>query len=233
MTAAAIPLAVVAIALMAYNYARFKQPFEFGHAYQLTFVPMFGRAVCRLCTFPEFSRFLNSALHYVFWPPVIRAEFPFVNLQYASPDPNTSFPMPGSEQVVGVVPLVPLIGFGTLFAVVFALRREAAETGTRLGLQMMAGAWLVLIGVSTCWWIVSRYSMDFMVLMTIASVICIESGLTFLGSIGVRLLPLRAALVVLAVYSILIGFLLGFIGMNSAFPNKHPELMQKLIARFK
>ena len=33
---AAMPYAIVAIALMAYNYARFENPFEFGQSYQLT-----------------------------------------------------------------------------------------------------------------------------------------------------------------------------------------------------
>src|SRR5205085_9800657 len=112
--AAAIPLAVVAALLFGYNYARFGQFFESGHTYQLTFVPMEGKRVCSLCTPAEAARFVNMAIEYVFWSPAVRAQFPWVDLQYASPDPATSFPM-GAEQVIGIAPLVPLTMLGTRF----------------------------------------------------------------------------------------------------------------------
>ena len=225
--AAAVPLAIIAAAMLTYNVARFGRPLEFGETYQLTFVPMEGRAVCRLCTLPELSRFGNNVMHYLFWAPSIRSEFPFVGVQYANPDPNVSFPMPGSEPMIGVVPLVPLTMFGTLLAVLFALRRARPDDGTRAGMQVMAAAWLILLALSTCWWIVSRYSLDFMFLMAAASVICVESGLTFLESIGVRLLPVRIAVFVLAVYSILMGFMLGF--ANGTFKRLHPETFERIV----
>jgi hypothetical protein len=229
--AAAMPLAVVAAAMITYNVARFGRPFEFGETYQLTFVPMEGRAVCRLCTLPELSRFGNNVQHYLFWPLTIHSDFPFVGVQYANPDPNVSFPMPGSEPMIGVVPLVPLTMLGTLLASLFALRRTRPDNGTRAGMQVIAGAWLILLALSTCWWIVSRYSLDFMFLMTAASVICVESGLTFLDSIGVRLLPLRIAVFVLAVYTILVGFMLGF--ANGTFKRLHPEMFEKIVNALK
>lgn len=225
--AAAVPLAIVAAAMITYNVARFGRPLEFGETYQLTFVPMEGRAVCRLCTLPELSRFGNNVMHYLFWAPTVRSEFPFVDLQYANPDPKVSFPMPGSEEVAGVAPLVPLTMLGTLLAVLFALRRTRPDNGTRAGMQIMAGAWLILLALSTCWWIVSRYSLDFMFLMTAATVICVESGLTFLDSIGIRLLPLRIAVFALAVYSILMGFMLGF--ANGTFKRLHPEVFERIV----
>jgi hypothetical protein len=229
--AAAVPLAVVAAAMITYNVARFGRPLEFGETYQLTFVPMEGRAVCRLCTLPELSRFGNNAMHYLFWAPSIRSEFPFVGVQYANPDPRVSFPMPGSEPMLGVVPLVPLTMAGTLLAVLFVLRRAPPDSGTRAGMQVMAGAWLILLALSTCWWIVSRYSLDFMFLMTAASVICVESGLTFLDSIGIRLLPLRVAVAAMAAYTILMGFMLGF--ANGTFKRLHPETFERIVNALK
>jgi hypothetical protein len=226
--AAAMPLAIVGAAMIGYNLARFGRPLEFGQTYQLTFVPMHGRAVCSLCSLGDLSRFINTVIHYLFWAPSIRANFPFVELHYADPDPLTSFPMPGSEQVVGVAPLVPLTMLGALFAVLLLLRRDRNDTGTRAGMQIMSAAWLVLFAISTCWWIVSRYSMDWMVLMTISSVVCIEAGLAFLQSIGVRILPLRVVVFALACYSIAMGFMLGFRGPNGAFERNHPELFQKI-----
>ena len=66
-----------------------------------------------------------------------------------------------------------------------------------------------------------------MFLMTAASVICVESGLTLLDSIGIRLLPLRVAVLVLAVYTILVGFMLGF--ANGTFKRLHPEAFERIV----
>ena len=226
-------LVIVAAAMLWYNVARFQSPLEFGQTYQLTFVPMQGRSVCRLCTLSDLSRFANSAMHYVFWAPTIRSEFPFVALQYAIPDRAVSFPSPGSEEVAGVVPLVPLTLLGTLFAVLLALRRDRVDIGTRVAMVVMASAWLILFGLSTCWWIVSRYSMDFMILMTAATAVCIETGLTLLGTMGVRLLPLRIAVAALAWYSIAMGFMLGFVGQGDAFHRLHPEMFNMIAKALK
>ena len=228
LAAAAAPLAIVGAAMVAYNVARFGNPLEFGQSYQLTFIPMQGRTICSLCTPSDLSRFANTVMHYLFWAPSIRRYFPWVEVNYAEPDPANSFPMPGSEQVIGIAPLVPLTMLGTLFAVLLLLRRERADTGTRAAMQVMGAAWLALFGISTCWWIVSRYSMDFMVLMAIASVVCIEAGLTFLQSTGIRLLPLRVAVIALALYSIAIGFVLGFRGPRGSFELNHHELYEKI-----
>jgi hypothetical protein len=230
LVAAAIPLILTAVLLLGYNYARFGQILESGHTYQLTFVPMEGKRVCSLCTLGEASRFLNTAIEYVFWAPLVRAQFPWVDIQYASPDPATSFPMPGAEQVVGIAPLVPLTMLGALFAALLALRRGGlGDLATRAGALLMAASWLVLLGLSTCWWIVSRYSLDFMYLMTAAAAVCIECGLAWLDSLGIRLLPLRAAVIALACYTIVIGFLLGFGGwMNSAFKRLHPKTYERV-----
>ena len=233
LAAAAIPLAAVGALMVAYNVARFGNPLEFGQTYQLTFVSMKGRTICSLCSLHDLSRFTNTVMHYLFWTPYIRSKFPFVEVQYAQPDSSVSFPMPGAEQVIGVAPLVPLTMLGTFFAVLLLLRRDRADTQTRAGMQVMGAAWVALVGISTCWWIVSRYAMDFMVLMTIASVLCIEAGLSMLQSIGIRLLPLRIAIVALACWSIAMGFMLGFRGPNGAFERNHPALFKKISSALK
>ena len=225
---ASLPLAIVAAAMISYNMARFGRPLEFGETYQLTFVPMQGRPVCHLCTLPELSRFANSAMHYIFWAPTIRSEFPFIDLQYANLDPKVSFPMPGTEEVVGVAPLIPLTMLGALFGVLFVLGRTAVDLGTRVAMQVMASAWLILFGLCTCWWVVTRYSLDFMVLMTAASIVCTEAGLTFLAAIGIRILPVRIAVFAMACYSIAVGFMLGFVGQGDAFKRLHPELFKRI-----
>jgi hypothetical protein len=229
---ALVPLAIVASAMLWYNKARFNDPFEFGIRYQLTFTPMEEKAVCGLHDMRDLSRFLNSSMHYVFWPPTINSRFPFIRLQYTKLDPAVSFPMPRPEEVAGVVPLVPLTSLGTFFAAVFALRRQPLNAALRSAIHVMAGAWLILFGISTCWWVVTRYDLDFMVLMLMATVVCVEAGLVFLGSTGVRLFPMKLALGFMACYSALAGLLLGFSGEEDAFHRLHPELFQRISGWF-
>ena len=231
---AAVPLAITGVLLVAYNLARFGRPLEFGVTYQLTFVPMAGRAVCSLCNLAELSRFGDSMIHYLFWPLVIRSQLPFTSIQFANPDPATSFPMPGSEQIVGIFPLVPLTMLGALFAALLALRRGAAyDAGTHTALQLMAASWLILIGLATCWWLVSRYSLDFMMLMAVATAVCIEEGLAFLAAAGIRVLPLRVLSIALACYTVIISFLLGFAGPYDQFKDKHKAVYERITRALK
>ena len=67
-----------------------------------------------------------------------------------------------------------------------------------------------------------------MVLMTAASVVCMETGLTFLASTGVRIFPLRIGVIALACYSIALGFMLGFAGQNGAFKRDHPARYESI-----
>ena len=226
--AALIPLAVVAIALMAYNVARFRKPLEFGVTYQLTFPDMRQHKVCSLCKPNEFLRLVNNLIHYEFWAPSVGSKFPFVDVQRNRLDPDVSYGG-GAEQTIGVGALVPLTILGSLFAVLFALRRDfVPDPRLRGALRLMSAAWLILLGLSTCWWNTARYTLDFMMLMTAASVVVIEYGLAWLGELGVRLRPLRVAIVALACYTIAIGFEAGFMGVNGAFARVAPELFQKL-----
>ncbi|MEA2338708.1 MAG: hypothetical protein QOE82_2715 [Thermoanaerobaculia bacterium] len=228
------PLAVVAIAMLWYNAARFGDPLEFGVRYQLTHVDMAGRKVCSLCTLPELSRFANNLGHYLFWPLHFRSEFPFLDAMPARLDPAVSWPTPGNmtEQIIGIAPLAPLMMLGTLIAILLALRRGVSDLATRSSLQVMAGAWLIIFGLSSCWWIVARYSLDFMMLMSATSVVFIELALTRLRFGTVRFAPVRATIIALACYSILTGILLGFLGPGDAFKRVNPIVFERVAGWF-
>jgi hypothetical protein len=229
-TAFFAPLAVVASAMFAFNMARFGNPLEFGHRYQLTSVAMEDRKLCSLCTLPELARFGNNVMHYVFLPPQIRSAFPFVDVRPAWLDAAVSWPTAGgvTEQIVGIAPLAPLMMVGTIFGILFLLgfNRRPLDAGGRAALQVLSGAWLVLFGLSSCWWVVARYSLDFMIIMGASSVICIEAGLESLRSFGLRILPLRIAVASVACYSVLTGILLGWIGPGDAFRRANPAMFQ-------
>ena len=229
------PLAIVAIAMLWYNAARFGDPLEFGVRYQLTHVDMAGKKVCSLCTFPELSRFANNLGHYLFWPLHVRSTFPFLDAMPARLDPAVSWPTPGNmtEQIIGIAPLAPLMMLGTLIAVLVALRRGAMDVVTRSSLQIMAGAWLIVFGLSSCWWIVARYSLDFMMLLSASTVVLLEFALTRLRGTTIRFAPVRTAIAALACYSILTGILLGFVGPGDAFKRANPAVFERVANLFK
>lgn len=211
---ALLPLAAVMLILWSYNFARYGNPFELGVKYQIEFTSMVGKRVCSLCTTKEAIRFVNNLEHYLFWAPSFDHHFPFVMMQYSHVDPKVSAPL-GADTILGVIALMPLVAFGTLFALMRP-RRDAA-------VLVMSGAWLTLGALSTCWWIVARYSLDFMMLMTLATAVCIEEGLRMADGIA-----FRAATIVLAVYTVLLGTLLGFEGLGGSFRRNNPALFQQI-----
>jgi len=200
---ALIPLAVIGIALAAYNYARFDHPLELGMTYQISYAPMWRVPPCSLCSVPEAVRFVNNSVHYVFWAPGFVSEFPYARLQPHALDPGVSF-AGGAEAVGGVAALNPLVLIGSAIALVLALRRGAAPNAAG---RVMAGAWIVLFGLATCRWVTARYALDFMMLMTAATAVCVELGLAMLVDVRMRVLVVFVS--VTAAYSIAVGVLLG------------------------
>ena len=194
-----MPLIAAGASMLAYNAARFHDPLEFGESYQMTGVQMSGHMVCGIRNVPELIRFGNNFVHYVFWPISLQADFPFVTPRHSRLDPATSFP--GSEHVAGILFLAPLI----LVAAVLLIRRRWEAP---LASLVMAGGWLVLLALCTCWYVVMRYEMDYLMLMAAATVVAVER---------IELLPLRIASWVLALYSIAAGTLLGFAVRSESF----------------
>jgi len=196
--AALIPLVVISGALGAYNYARFGNPLELGMTYQISYVPMWRVAPCSLCSVPEAIRFVNGVVHYVFWAPHFTSEFPFVAPQKNVMDPAVSF-AGGPEDVVGIGALNPLTLLAAFLVLAIPSRRGVGSA--------MAGAWLVLFGLATCRWFTARYALDFMMLMTAASIVSIEDALSLAPRLRARI-----AVTVIAMYAITVGFLLGRVG---------------------
>lgn len=65
------PYVIVGVLLMCYNYARFKSPFDFGASYNLTTSDMTRRGF-------EFDRFGLGIFEYLFRPPRIVPQYPYL-----------------------------------------------------------------------------------------------------------------------------------------------------------
>ncbi len=218
---ALIPLVVVGVAYASYNYARFGSPFELGMTYQISYVPMWRAAPCSLCSAPDAIRLVNNVMHYVFWPPAFASRFPYIELQRSVLEKSVSY-AGGAEEIIGIGVLNPLALIGTVIAVVYALRRDTKTQGGGLkpALHLMAAAWLVLLGLSTCRWVTARYALDFMLLMTMASIVLIERALADLDRSEFRVRAIAAVAAAIACYSILTGTLAGVRGSGDVLPKK-------------
>lgn len=214
--AIAVPVLVIGALYGAYNQARFRSPFETGQQYQLTNVALRDFPACRLCTGPELGRFFNSVNQYLFRAPAVNARFPFVSLSYNEYDPSVTFPAK-HEEVAGVLAVIPLTGMSVLLLLL-------GQGRDRTAMLLTAAGWLTLFGLSTCAWITARYELDFLPVMALGTVLVLETAQTN------RLT--RAVVALLAVYSIVLGLLLGFTGRTQAFHRFNPELFQRLSGWF-
>jgi hypothetical protein len=226
---ALIPLGVIAGALLAYNYARFHNPLEFGIRYQLTYMPMADYRVCGCGSFPEVLRVVNNSSLYLFAPPYVGGTFPYADLPSQRLDPAVSF-NERSEEVGGLVPLIPIAAIGSVIAAFLALRRNGqlptadTDTGTRAAVLIIAAGWLALLGLAACWYVTPRYQVDFMLLIAAGAAVVVDRTLDTRG--------LRAVAIALALYSVLLGFMLGLKGTGGAFARENPKLFQRLSELF-
>jgi hypothetical protein len=209
--AAAVPIVAIACAYLGYNYIRFGDPRETGVTYQLNYVSMRGVQLCSLCRPREVLRFASNARQYVLTPPRVLARFPYVEPATATVIKDVSWPG-DPEEIIGVAAVTPVTIVGTAFAIFLVVSRRLNEPRVRTACAILGGAWLVLFALSTCWWIVSRYTFDFQILMILGSAVCIEEGLRQPSS-----MRLRVAIAVLAIYSVVVCLLLGFEGRGGSF----------------
>jgi hypothetical protein len=223
-----IPLVSVAAAMLWYNYARFGNAVEFGMTYQLTTIYMPGVRPCSVVTPEEAVRCVSAAIHYISWPLEFESTFPWVDLRPSQH--RIAVPFPGSEQVVGIAALSPLMllaAFGALLLIAF---RDPIDWPVRSALVTISGGWAVLLFLSTCAYVVVRYQLDYMLLMAAATPPIVERWMARASAVPRWMLQTIVAL--LAIYSIVAGFLLGFAGRDDAFRRLRPELLARIESFF-
>ena len=150
---AGVPLGLLVGALLAYNYARFGDPLEFGLNYQLT-AGYEAKA----------QHFSLSYIHYnwlmYFWnSPQWGRDFPFVHAVLAPPTQPQGYY--GYEYVYGALKMSPLLWFGWGLARGWSTRRRAGRLAAFLG--FLGALTLALTAVLLCFnTAAARYTADFL-----------------------------------------------------------------------
>lgn len=162
--AAAVPLGACGLALMAHNYARFENPFEWGQTYQLT-----GAYEAKLTHFS--LRFLphNFAV-YFFQLPVWSAEFPFMLSRGIEVHDIPGYF--GTEEVAGLLVTFPFLAL--ILALPLAGWRRAPGEARRLWAIVggVAGYVVPVMTLMLCWFSTcTRYQTDFAVALALLSLI--------------------------------------------------------------
>ena len=157
----ALPFVIVAAGLMAYNFARFGSPFDFGANYNLTSNDMTKRGL-------SLGRVAPALHYYLFAVPVLKAIFPYVSELRVS----TNYMGQTISELLygGIVTTTPFLW---VFALLPALRRRLA--GLRLwgilGWCLFSTAALCALDAMMAG-ILYRYLMDFALPLTFAAALC-------------------------------------------------------------
>ena len=156
-------MAICAVLLGAYNYARFDDPLEFGRTYQLTEFSITPGSTHYGMEFNARTMWL-AAVKYLFLPPLVEAQLPFFHTVPVNPLMARSTPY-WMEKMVGLVPVAPIAFLG-LIAPLFLVRRAPTcrfldEASRWLLYAMYISGLAVLSVLCVAGWLFDRYIVDF------------------------------------------------------------------------
>ncbi|HYO83363.1 MAG TPA: hypothetical protein VES20_18305, partial [Bryobacteraceae bacterium] len=217
--AMAVPVALSALAILSYNYARFQDPLEFGIRYQLVLEK-------HLQHLPLSAANLYPGLFYMlFCPPSLSPVFPFVHLPMRLPPTVEALPLRYFlEPTAGALLIAPVI-----LGVVFTLRRAhrscvlSAATAAALT-AVLALLFVAALGVTT-----QRYQLDFVPLLAIAALIAMVAGI----AVSDRWRRgLTVALIIAGSWSIFTNAALGITGPYDDVLQRRPESWLRVARAF-
>jgi len=151
--AAAVPLGVIAMALLWHNHARFGSMWEFGQRYQLTSL---NETATR-----HFS--LDYVWHnlrlYFFWPVRWTADFPFIS---ARPLPSAPSGYYAGEEVYWLAVLFPVLWLAPAGLLAWMCGREEERGRLRIMMASIAGVLLSVGALLLCFFSATeRYMVEF------------------------------------------------------------------------
>jgi hypothetical protein len=216
--ALAVPFGVCCLLLLAYNQARFNQPFEFGGRYQLSGFNAYTAPL------GHFS-YLSDTWSYLVTPPQITALFPFITLIVPNVSPPSGLGSP--EMTGGLLPMAPIIVF--LVALPWLWRRRRARLG-RLAVPLMilacVGVFVAMAPIYQTFETTERYEAEFSTLIILGGVaawLALSAELS-----GHRRRLMRAGGGLLAVWSCVAGLAISFTGYFHLLSIDHPGTWKTL-----
>jgi hypothetical protein len=214
-----LPIGVCFALLLAYNQARFHNPFELGSHYQLTGYDSRTAPIGRL------SYVLPGTGYYALTPPRLAILFPFIHLSAprAAAHPGLAEP----EITGGLLPLAPIVIF--MVALPWVWRRRPRLLGAlAVGLLALAGAGIAIVLLSSYQFLASteRYEVDFAALLVLGGV----AGWLALSSLasGYRRWLLRVGGGALAAWGCAAGVAISFSGYGTSYAAAYPATWRTL-----
>jgi hypothetical protein len=214
-----LPVAVCLALLLAYNQARFNQPFEIGSHYQLSGYDSQDAPLGRL------SYALPGAWLYAITPPQLMVVFPFI----AVSPPTVAYPtaIAPPEITGGLLPMTPIVVF--VLALPWIWRRRPALLGAlAVPLMVLAGVGVALMLVAAYEFFASteRYEVDFATLLVLGG---LSAWLALSkGPPSARRRLLRVGGAVLVAWGCATGFATSFFGNGNLLSAEHPSTWRTL-----
>lgn len=207
---AALPYAMVAVALMLYNYARFENPFEFGQAYQITVADQSQYGI--VLNGATLKRLIRETGQNLFGYEKSSTQFPFVNFGGAF----FNFP-------------ILLLTAGALRPAALGNLRQKKLSGLMIGLLLTV---LIITAMDILWtpYLLERYRMDIYFLLGIACFISIGSWTNISGSKQHALI--NTAVMFLGIVTVISSFLFFMRATNVYYPDTVRKIGLMIMAWF-
>jgi hypothetical protein len=242
-----VPLALVALSLCWYNYARFGSIFEFGHRYQLTGPSL----TANYGDISSVTYILPNTFTYIFRLPSLSIEFPFLTVPWIKEKMWPAFiHLPEhyyyTEPVAGILFVVPLIGLTALLLMRLFwllingdLSRSVHEGedannglfswfGWTLFAYVLIQTFILLIFINSA----MRYLVDISPALIVLSTMFVAYYVQTIDR-NPSLVKVIAFLWILAsALTVLAGFMVGFTGDKNNFLNQNPALYYQLAEWF-
>lgn len=214
--ALALPMAAIGLAVAAYNYARFGDPFEFGIRHLLS-----GLHQNRIRL--QAANLLHGAYYFLACPPDSSAVFPWVHMKMCAP-PDEQFP-PGYviEATTGAFFLAPFLP-----AVLWWIRPSGGAR-TLVAILLASGAAILGFHMATGW-TTQRYIVDCLPMLTLAACACACVGI--LRASGKRRVALAGSFALLALAGAVVNLALAMTGPYDDILRNRPANYLRLAGWF-